>query len=1000
MALSYITREADGVQSQFDFPFGYISKSHIFVFVNNSLVAFKWISDFLVEPISRPLAGQTVTIRRLTDRANRVTTYTDGQTLLAESLNAGDLQTFFIAQEMIDQVEEGIVAGDVSVINPGSGYITAQWIQDQLTANLAAAPQFGAIDSALAAEAAARAAAILAEANARATEVLALTAADAEQVDRLVVLEEDLNTPTTGVKAKLVAVENLVVTETSARVAADEALQAEIDDPSTGLKARATSLESRVTTVETDKASASELDALEAVVTNPTTGLTTKASQASLTELATTVNGKASASELDALEAVVLHPSTGLATKASQTSLTDLQVVVGQKADATAVTSLSAEVASQAASIGDALNANPKLAQRFDGTAIAPGWSDWANGGGTSYAHPSLPTRFGFRETKTAAQPVNKGQLQVLPVVPGRQYLIRATVRRLGGSFASSGVLVQWYNNSSLTAYFGDAPLRFSTSQTTNGEVAGSSPDGVTTWETIITAPAGAGVALLFQMTGWDGFGTSVDCDIVWYECGLYASDAPHFRAAKARADIITESAARVSGDSANATTIETNRAQFNAQELYPNLIVDDFGAGAPYWVAGWGGGLGAYAQTRSYNLPGYFQAGVTNVAWMNVAMPVLGTSQVADSHVYSPGGSSLNEVKVSPGERLYLSALVAGHRCQSLTLHVMYRNSSGGYLTDNPVGGPNATTSDPLLVQDATGGLGANGGLEQNFVRLSGFVTVPANAAFATMFIRMATRFDQGSPYLFWARPMMCKVPASFTGEIPWSKQAANVAFLREALATGSSSRARLMLAVNTATNVATIEAVAQEGEGTWNGSKISFTADTIELNGNVLVNGSVLEDKIANNAITQAFTDSTDDPLDVTDQTWTSLASVALTVPANAKVLLQGFAFHQALSNGGSALAPGYPEVALRIRRRLQGQAPSLGVLIRSQDSSTAFNAPGAFTRASQGPGTIVDTDDPVAGAYIYDLEGYIDLNFSGQTSLTRRFRNRLLSAVLFKK
>ena len=63
----------------------------------------------------------------------------------------------------------------------------------------------------------------------------------------------------------------------------------------------------------------------------------------------------------------------------------------------------------------------------------------------------------------------------------------------------------------------------------------------------------------------------------------------------------------------------------------------------------------------------------------------------------------------------------------------------------------------------------------------------------------------------------------------------------VKEALSTGSSSFARLQLRVNTSTNAATFEAYAGEGDGTWNGSSISLTANEITLNGNVLTTGTV---------------------------------------------------------------------------------------------------------------------------------------------------------------
>jgi hypothetical protein len=215
------------------------------------------------------------------------------------------------------------------------------------------------------------------------------------------------------------------------------------------------------------------------------------------------------------------------------------------------------------------------------------------------------------------------------------------------------------------------------------------------------------------------------------------------------------------------------------------------------------------------------------NVAWKTVAMPALGTDSVTDSQNYLPGWSGLNCVRVVPGERLYLSALAAGHRLRQVDLHVQYFNSAGTYITDSSLPEATSRSQHASLIQGSGGGFG----LEENFVRLYGYHTVPATAAFATMFIRMTTHASQANPYLFWARPMICKVPAAHNNIIPWSKQAANVAFLREAIATPDSSTARLLLGVNTATNVATIEAIAQEGAGVWNGSAITLQADLIRL-------------------------------------------------------------------------------------------------------------------------------------------------------------------------
>jgi hypothetical protein len=482
MALSSITRVADGIQSQFSFTFGYLSRSHVFLFVNNTLASYKWIGEFLLEPLSVPFPGDVVTIRRLTDRANRVTTYTDGQTLLAESLNAGDLQVFYIAQEMIDQIEEGIVAGDVAVLNPGTGYITAQWIQDQLTANLAAASQFGAIDAAIAAEATARAAAIAAEAAARTSSVLSLTAADAAAVGRLNIVESDLNTPTTGVKAKLVTVENAVTTEAGARASADTAILAEIDTPVTGLKARATSLESRTTLVEANKAEASALSALTARVTT-------------------------AEADINAAEASIVSEASTRAT--------------ADTANSTLISSLRADTQSRTS-----LTINPYFDQVASSPGLPVGWSEWIGGAAnTTQVTKAVQPLTGLNaRVNVPANGDNVGFRQYLALGTnggaGKRFAVRASVRRVSGLIHGAGMLVEFWN-SGYASLLSSQTLRFDTEVNTSG-VASNQPDGRVTFEKVFLAPANTTNIVVYAMTNYPGtLGTGTAKSLDWYECSF-----------------------------------------------------------------------------------------------------------------------------------------------------------------------------------------------------------------------------------------------------------------------------------------------------------------------------------------------------------------------------------------------------------------------------------------------------------------------------------------------
>ena len=350
MALSYDAYPADGVTTQFDLTFGYLSRSHVFVFVDDVLRSYRWINGTRVELNLAPDPGQTVRVQRLTDRVTRITDFVDGQTLLAGDLDAGDLQNFYILQEIADQVADGVLTGAIPVATASGsgtgGFVTEQWINEQLESNQYTTQAYIQLlqqitdeeiarAQAIAAEAAARTAevtaAALAEAEARAADVLSLTQADLAAGQRLTTLEQTVDDPTTGLSAKVATLETTAVDleNNKAEASVVTAIQSDINDPTTGLKARATSLEDRTTAVENGKAEAAELDLLDSQVNDPTTGLDARAT--SLESRTTAVeNNKADgsvvsaiSSDLDALEATVNNPTTGLAAKASVVQLND-----------------------------------------------------------------------------------------------------------------------------------------------------------------------------------------------------------------------------------------------------------------------------------------------------------------------------------------------------------------------------------------------------------------------------------------------------------------------------------------------------------------------------------------------------------------------------------------------------------------------------------------------------------------------------------------------------
>lgn len=113
---------------------------------------------------------------------------------------------------------------------------------------------------------------------------------------------DTLNTPTTGVLARLTTVENKQTSDNSAAVNRLNALEATVNTPSTGLVARMATQESATVNLQTGKADVSRVAALEATVNTPGTGLSARmgAAETAVTNLQTQ---KASVERVATLEA-------------------------------------------------------------------------------------------------------------------------------------------------------------------------------------------------------------------------------------------------------------------------------------------------------------------------------------------------------------------------------------------------------------------------------------------------------------------------------------------------------------------------------------------------------------------------------------------------------------------------------------------------------------------------------------------------------------------------
>ena len=236
MALSYVNYPADGATTQFALTFGYLRRSHVFVFVDNNLAAFKWVSGTNIEITPAPADGAEVRIQRLTDKVNRITDFSDGQTLLAGDLDAATLQNFYLSQEMLDGIVDGVLQGDVILNQPLAATgdpLTLQQVQTYLDEAARNSPVIEALladvsvnAADIAAEISDRTAAIAAEATARAQ---GLADEAAARLGDVLGLQGQLDTTVTNTAANAAAIAQEVTDRSNAVQGQADDLQDEID---------------------------------------------------------------------------------------------------------------------------------------------------------------------------------------------------------------------------------------------------------------------------------------------------------------------------------------------------------------------------------------------------------------------------------------------------------------------------------------------------------------------------------------------------------------------------------------------------------------------------------------------------------------------------------------------------------------------------------------------------------------------------------------------------
>lgn len=337
---------------------------------------------------------------------------------------------------------------------------------------------------------------------------------------------------------------------------------------------------------------------------------------------------------------------------------------------------------------------------------------------------------------------------------------------------------------------------------------------------------------------------------------------------------------------------------------LGSNLIVNsEFTNGLTGWSAGWDGNTGLPV-TRGIDHVGY--SGTKRVAYAYVTgTPAVGT--VFDAY-YSMGSwvSNIDQarkwaVPVLPGEKLYYSALVAGHRC-NVFANLQYRDANGDYHSEAgsaqaPVAGPNFANGDPA-----------------NATRVGAFHTVPPNARFAFLNVRAVCLGGQANPYIFFSDGFIAKVDPAQTAVPPYTM--------------GPGDR-RATEGAPAGTNVGntpatTVESGANKGNAGLDGA------------GNVLTD-KVSTGAIVDNGVTQMYQLALASLIYGTNA-WATLASYTVTTDRAADLYLSGFVW--------LGFTSGNRFWALRILVN--------GSEITYRHSGVVNDAPSLATKASVGAGT----------------------------------------------
>lgn len=103
--ITEVTYTSDGNNLKYAIPFEYLARSHVHLYLNGTETTnFVWIDTYRIELTTAPATGTAVTIKRITPYDDTYITWQDGSIILADDLNAANMQNLFITQENLYRI--------------------------------------------------------------------------------------------------------------------------------------------------------------------------------------------------------------------------------------------------------------------------------------------------------------------------------------------------------------------------------------------------------------------------------------------------------------------------------------------------------------------------------------------------------------------------------------------------------------------------------------------------------------------------------------------------------------------------------------------------------------------------------------------------------------------------------------------------------------------------------------------------------------------------------